>query len=330
MPSVTAGQNKLRLVINPLAELTPIGSKLKEEHKGIVITIPEGSEGEEGRKQAEVERELKKINQDFFYSNFLPKEIYDSMPQKRKELVDIMLNQMNLGDIISIILGFKDLEEFEEYFSMHGNKPEGWFWRYEVNRAKNGNMENINYYKKFHLPPFPTEEFVEKYREILDHVYNKTYEKLNAVSILNQFSLNFGALGQSIIYNERAYFRKTANFFGYLDKTTEPNEDEEGLLELMKRGYPSIKIARGRREYFGGPDHRKRFGSPGRPSSIEDQPRTINNTEESDQSRIDKTQKKEFNFSRLKKPLSFIKDLISSFFEFISSYFGSKKKINHR
>lgn len=337
MSSPTTGQNKLRLVINPLAELTPIGSKLKEEHKGIVITIPDGSEGKEGRKQAEVERELKKINQDFFYSNFLPKEIYDSMPQKGKELV---LNQMNLADIIAIISEFKDLKEFEEYFSMHGNKPEGWFWRYEVNRAKNGNMENINYYKRFHLPPFPTEEFAERYRKILGNAYQTDHKSVTQEGtvrnsshlvikkISNEFSLNSGFLGQSIIYKERAYFRKAANFFGYLNETTEPNRDEESCLRNMSMiGYPSIEYARRRRERFSGIDPRQRFGPPGRASSPEDQPRVINSAEGVDQFRTDGREKEELSFSRFKKePFSFLINLIFSFFESIFSLFRSEKK----
>ena len=160
----------------------------------------------------------------------------------------------------------------------------------------------------------------------MDHVYNCERKSGNLLKF-NQFSLNSGFLGQSIIYKERAYFRKAANFFGYLNETTEPNEDEEDLLELMKRGYPSIEIARGRREYFGGPDYRKRFGPPGRASSPEDQPRVINSAEGVDQSRTDRREKEELSFSRFKKePFSFLRNLIFLFFRFMSSIFRGKYK----
>jgi hypothetical protein len=350
MPSPIAGQTKLRLV-NPFGKVNPIGPMPSKEDRLMVIAIPDGSEGEEGQKQAEVEQKLKDINKAFFFDKLLPREIFEKMEGSDRNLVEIMLNQMNLADILSIVYRCNiSLDLDASFFEFIRSRPEGWLCR---SLAYGEIIEEYPLFcRQFHLPPFPTEEFITEYKKILDNVYQDASK--------NEFSLNTPALEGNIMYNGKPYFKMAAKFFGYEDKTTEPNENEKELLELMREhGYPSIEYARARRERFSRPltpifsnptqtptqtpqqssgesepenepgsrdgrnseqmrrnqDNRPTGDTTSRenPQTTDSQPPTVAATE--------------FTFSRFRKePLSFISDLISSAWKYISSLWRKDKQ----
>jgi hypothetical protein len=260
------------------------------------------------------------------------------MPKIERNLVEKML-ETNLADILAILFYYQELPLFASHLSKHENEPEGFFSRYQTNKKDYFDLFTKAYMSFlfcFHLPPFPKEEFVEEYKKILDNVYLDVSK--------NEFSFNAPALEENVMYDGKPYFKKAANFFGYIDKTTEPNEEEKKLLELMREhGYPNMECAKARREPTqtstqtpqqssgesepGSRDgrnseqmQRNQGNRPARDTTSRENPQTADN-------QIPTAATREFTFSRFRKePLSFVKNLISLTWEYISSFWRKDKQ----